>query len=261
MENFDPRGGSNRYKFQADFFKKWSNEMAYALGFLYADGDITDAALSSRTQYIRFTNKERGIIEKIKSVLKAEHPIHSRPPHLALHWNGKLYKSSEIFYLRIGSKRMFADVIKLGLLPNKSKVMKFPFVSYKHLSHFIRGYFDGDGTIYVRRKKGFKQKAVIIFSSGSKAFLKSLSNLLAKTLKIRHVKVHNSTRCFQIRFSAKESINKIFNFMYKNSYGLFLKRKFKIFDELFHTRTDWLNKEVISVLNKNKKNLATYPSR
>jgi len=30
----DPGGGWNRYKFQVDFFKKWSNEIAYVLGFL-----------------------------------------------------------------------------------------------------------------------------------------------------------------------------------------------------------------------------------
>jgi len=68
MVYFDPRGGSNRYSIKTDFFQKWSNEMAYVLGFLYADGCIVDAAKSSRTQYIKFASKDKEIIEKIKSV-------------------------------------------------------------------------------------------------------------------------------------------------------------------------------------------------
>jgi len=48
MKSLDRRGGSNRYKFQINFFKRWSNKMAYVLGFLYADGCIVDA-VSSRT--------------------------------------------------------------------------------------------------------------------------------------------------------------------------------------------------------------------
>ena len=47
------------------FFKKWTPEMAYVLGFLYADGNIVDA-VASRTQYISFSSKDREIIAKIK---------------------------------------------------------------------------------------------------------------------------------------------------------------------------------------------------
>lgn len=71
---FDSRGGHNCYNCNLDFFKKWSNEMAYVLGFLYADGNIIDASVSSRTQYIKFSNNKKEIIEKIRLVLKAKHP-------------------------------------------------------------------------------------------------------------------------------------------------------------------------------------------
>ena len=65
MFSLDPRGGHNRYKFNKDFFKKWTPKMAYVLGFMYADGNITDSVVF-RTQYISFDSADREIIEKIK---------------------------------------------------------------------------------------------------------------------------------------------------------------------------------------------------
>ena len=65
MFSIDPRGGHNRYKFDKDFFKKWTPEMAYILGFLYADGDIEDVRKSSRTQYITFVSVDKEILESI----------------------------------------------------------------------------------------------------------------------------------------------------------------------------------------------------
>ncbi len=47
------RGGHNRYCCDKDFFKHWSDKMAYVLGFLFADGNITDA-----TKIIKRTVRE-----------------------------------------------------------------------------------------------------------------------------------------------------------------------------------------------------------
>ena len=257
---FDSRGGWNRYKFNIDFFKKWSNEMAYVLGFLYADGNITDADSSSRTQYIKFSNKEKGIIKKIKSVLKAEHPIHLQPSRTSVDKSGHLYRSSDSFYLRIGSKRMFADLIKLGLMAGKSKIMKFPPIPSQYLSHFIRGYFDGDGSIHIEKKGNINGKLIIkkvqtIFSSGSKVFLQDLSNILAEVLNVRKAKIYKGDGDFQIKYFLRDSV-KIFKFMYKNSYNLFLKRKFDKFKRFFNIGPRWLDKEVVKILNENAKYLA-----
>lgn len=247
----DPRGGSNRRKFNADFFKRWSNKMAYVLGFLYADGNITNAVKSSRTQYIKFSNNDKEILRKIKLALESEHAIRSRPPHLSLHKNGKFYQSSESFSLRIGSKKMFNDLLKFGLTPSKSKTMRLPHIPSKYLPHFVRGYFDGDGTIYIGPKEKII-KANVSFSSGGEKFLKSLSNSLTKNLGVKKRKTYKGKRDFQIRYYTKESID-MFKFMYNNSNGLFLQRKFDIFKQFFDIRNKWLDKKVVKILNQNTK--------
>ena len=233
--------------------------MTYVLGFLYADGDIIDA-VSSRTQYIKFSSKDKEILEKIRVVLGSEHPIHLRPPQISQDKYGHIYRSSKSFYLRIGSREVFFDLIKLGLIPNKSKVIKFPSIPFRFLGHFLRGYFDGDGTIYLEQRKGVKQKLIFkrantIFCSGSETFVKSLSNVLSKVLNVRKAKVYRGNREFRIMYFTKESV-KMFKFMYKNSTGLFLKRKFNNFKRLFNIRPKWLDKEVIKLLSENVKYLA-----
>ena len=98
--------------------------MAYVLGFLYADGDIVDAQ-SSRTQYIKFTSKDQEILLKIRSVLSSRHTVQRRLPHPVVMRHGKRYVSSILFYFRIGSRRMYLDLQRVGLTPNKSKTIFF----------------------------------------------------------------------------------------------------------------------------------------
>ena len=268
MEYFDPRGGSNRYNIRSNFFQKWSDEMAYVLGFLYADGAIIDATFSSRTQYIKFSNKDKCILYIIKSLLHSEHPLYYRPPSEILGRNGKVYKSSGGFYLRIGNKRMFADLKKIGLVPNKSKIVRFPtLLPEKYLNQFVRGYFDGDGSVKIEYGKGVKEKIIFkrirtIFTSGSQSFLKTLSSKLSKIADTTSRRVYKGNRCFQLVYSTRDSI-KLFKFMYKNSSRVFLKRKFETFEKFFKIRPNWLDKEVAKVLRENKLSKlssAPYPS-
>jgi len=196
---FDSRGGHNKYKCNFSFFKKWTDSMAYVLGFLYADGTIIDA-ISSRTQYIKFTSIDREIIEKIKLAIGTDSPLYVLPPKTITHINGS-YKSKEAFALRIGSRRMFNDLICLGLIPNKSKVIKFPNIPLYYLNHFVRGYFDGDGCVYIQRARGISnsiivKKLSVIFTSGSPIFLKELGKVLKTQLMLGNENIYISQRAF-----------------------------------------------------------------
>ena len=264
MEYFDPRGGSNRYNIKTDFFRKWSNEMAYVLGFLYADGNVVDAAKSARTQYIKFSSKDKDILITIKKILQSDHPIYYRSPHKILFKDGKTYESSELFYLRIGSRKMFADLKKIGLVPNKSKIIRFPTtIPNKYLGQFIRGYFDGDGCIHLKTTRGKKQRVIIkrfntIFTSGSRLFLERLNSVINKITKISKKKVYYNHRAYQLRYSTLDSI-KLFKFLYKDTpQDVYLKRKFKIFVRYFQLYPSKIDKDIENILMGLK--TAWYPS-
>jgi hypothetical protein len=62
------RGGVN-----VDFFKKWSPEMAYVLGYFCADGCMFKN--SGGSKYIAFASIDRNLLGKIKTVLRSIHKI------------------------------------------------------------------------------------------------------------------------------------------------------------------------------------------
>ena len=251
MFSLDLRGGHNRQKFNKDFFKKWTPEMAYVLGFMYADGNITDA-ISSRTQYISFDSNDRDILEKIKIALSSNHSIQIKPEKITIHANGT-YKNKEGFRLRIGSREMFSDLVDLGLTPRKSLTITFPqSVPTICLGHFIRGYFDGDGCVHIMKGKGKYGQDIlkglkVIFSSGSKVFLNELNIALEKR-GFKNGKIYFSSGAYSLKYSTSESV-KLFKFFYKDNPIPFLNRKLEVFKKYFRLRTGRIDLAINSIID------------
>lgn len=252
MFSLDHRGGHNRYQFNKDFFKTWTPEMAYVLGFMYADGNIMDSVIS-RTQYVSFDSADKEIIEKIKIALSSNHKIQIKPERIAVHLNGA-YKSREAFRLRIGSREMFADLLKLGLTPRKSLITEFPHdIPVDCLSHFVRGYFDGDGCVHIMKGKGkygqeISRGLAVIFTSGSKVFLEGLRNKF-ESMGFRSGKMYFGSRAYRLKYSTSESM-RWFQVFYGNQLGdtLFLKRKRDNFIKYFQNRNRKIDNNILETL-------------
>lgn len=233
-----------KYKVNEDFFKKWTQEMAYTLGYIYADGSLEDAA-AIRGKYIRVSSVEKNNIVKIRNWLSSEHTIISIPPKT---------KNSQVGYLlRIGSHTMYDDLVKLGLYPKKSLTIKFPQVPKKYLAHFVRGYFDGDGCVRIDMKKGRRQVLILnklctVFTSGSKEFLLELAVQIRKSAETDLLKVYNGHHSFMLSYTTSDSV-KIFKWMYgKVSGNSYLKRKATVYAQYFQLRPQRLDRKVKSIL-------------
>lgn len=202
--------------------------MAYVLGFFTADGNMIRNKRGAH--FIDFYITDRDILEKIKKLLGSNHKISIRDRR-------KVNPNYKIGYrLQIGSKMMFNDLINLGLMPNKSKVVRMPSVPSKYVSHFVRGYFDGDGHVSASeyQKKDRKNKSRIIitgFTSGSKIFLEGLRKVL-KDYAVTKGGTFFYTQGYRLCFSIQDSL-KLYNFMYKDSGTLYLDRKKVIFEHYF----------------------------
>jgi hypothetical protein len=94
-----------KYKVNENFFKTWSKQSAYVLGFLFADGNLEDSPYI-RGRYIRFNNTDYGLIEQIKETLQSSHKIAAIPA---------CGNRKEKYLLRIGSHKMFNDLEALDL--------------------------------------------------------------------------------------------------------------------------------------------------
>ena len=119
-----------------------SEEKAYILGFLYADG--TNMEVINGQNGISFTQLEQDIdiLNKINVAMQSTYPINSYIQKS----NGKVKCK-----LTFCSQKLSDQVNFLGAPPKKSLILKFPnkeiFKSPDLIRHFIRGYFDGDGCI------------------------------------------------------------------------------------------------------------------
>ncbi|MRS08454.1 LAGLIDADG family homing endonuclease, partial [Bacillus anthracis] len=60
-----------KYDITEDYFKTWSNNMAYILGFIAADGVI-----QKENQCVSVSQKESYILEDIKNELKTTQPLY-----------------------------------------------------------------------------------------------------------------------------------------------------------------------------------------
>ncbi len=106
--------------------------MAYVLGFVFADGYV-----SSDRGYLRIEIGDRGHLELLASYL-GDHVVRRRG-------------TRDIYYVMVYSRDLVRDLQALGAVQNKSLVMDFPDVPREFFWDFVRGYFDGDGSVSIVR--------------------------------------------------------------------------------------------------------------
>lgn len=184
-----------------DFFKTWTPEMAYVLGFFAADGSMLKNSRGGH--FIEFTIVDRIVLEHIRRVTGSNHRISARK---------RLDGAKTAYRLQIGSKEWFEDLSCIGFTQNKSKSLQFPKIPKKYFGDFVRGYFDGDGCVYF--KKHFvheRQKERWVFTTrftcGSRPYLEYLHGALLKVgLKKGFIVVKSNGSGFELIFSHHDSV-------------------------------------------------------
>ncbi len=166
--------------------------------------------------------------------------------HKIVEYKELIPKGNPKFILRIGNAKLYDSLIKLKLHPKKSLTLTLPNVPDIYAMDFVRGYFDGDGCVYLYKiqkdNRVIPRKLSVIFTSGSEQFLKELCELIHQHATARIVKVLKSRTAYQIRYSTNDAL-KIFKELYKVSLkGDYLERKYVIFQEFLRLR--WPSGEV-----------------
>lgn len=221
-----------RYLYKNDYFKKWSSNMAYLVGFIVADGCIK----RDRELCISLQRQDRYLLELFASELSVQKNVQLVKDEIN-HIKGinKEYYSSQ---LKIVNKIMIQDLKSLGIMENKSLVIsEVKDLPQEYIPDFIRGVFDGDGNIslsYVQTKtKGEQIYLRWRLISGSKKLLEFIQEQL-KTLKVPYKKIYCTNKkdgktIYTLEYSGKNA-EQIFELMYQNNPQLYLKRKKEKFD-------------------------------
>lgn len=213
----------NRYTLNENYFGSIDNQnKAYILGLLYADGFVGDEKYNN----IVLGMKDKEIIEKVATCIKYSGGVRKGN-------KGGFQNSSFSYIINVSSKTMANDLRKLGLYPNKSLTMeKVPIMSKELERHFIRGYFDGDGSVVISKNSSYYQgkaetikyeyPTIALSILGTKAFLEELvTKMELKYYLIRNTK---TSQIKDLRISSKKEAIRLFDYFYTES-DMFLKRK------------------------------------
>jgi hypothetical protein len=159
------------------YFKTWTHNMAYILGLWFADGCITKGSIFS----IKLHESDEYLLLEILKELKSDYKL--------IKESGE--KSSSACF-QINSREIYSDIIRLGGKERKSLDVKFPDIPSQYLPDFIRGLWDGDGTINpsARRKDGKGIGYHAALASGSKEFILKLKTILEEKIEGLESKIY-----------------------------------------------------------------------
>jgi DNA-binding transcriptional regulator WhiA len=199
-----------------DFFKKITKESAYILGFIFADGSI-NTSLHHNQLNIELNKKDIEVLEFIRSNIQSSIKIYKYK---------RKHKKTKKYYFSVkvcfSSKEIVKDLIKLGCCPNKThKEIKVPCIPKEFYKDFIRGVFDGDGSVYITKNK---DKTGCYICCSSISFLKDIQNILG------FGNIDEKANPPRLSFYSKKDKISFFNYIY--SHGFYLKRKFNKFKEV-----------------------------
>jgi hypothetical protein len=198
-----------------DYFEKIdSNEKAYWLGLLFADGYVRKRKQfngkhkQGGTVGISLKNGDEYLLEKLIIDLGSTYKL------------TKQIKDEFLSYkLEVNSSKMDDDLINLGCIPNKSLILMPPNLKDKFIPHFIRGYFDGDGSI---GKYGGRLKFSLL---GTNELLVWVLNFFKNKGMKTTPKISKKKNIHSIQVNSKLDIELIENILYNSSNDYYLKRK------------------------------------
>lgn len=220
---------NNRINLKYNFNSINNSEEAYIAGLFLADGYICKNQLG-----LKLKKSDKEIVNKIKNYFSEEI---------------KLQEDKNTFGFVVSSIKACENAINLGILRNKTdKEMTIPKMDCKYHADFIRGFFDGDGTIFKCNNKYLKSnicspkieiliKIQEILTKNNIYSTINEENRIGKTFILPG---GNSTigkmNMYRLYIRKKEDLKRFYYFLY-NDCDFLLQRKKEIFDNNFKMLT------------------------
>ena len=203
---------NSKYNINAHYFDTIDTESkAYFVGLLLADGHVSKDGL------IMLTMKDLDIVEKFRYVIGSNAPIKT-----------DRYRN---YAFNIRCKIMYEALISLGFTNRKSyqidleRILSHIPKTLEH--HFVRGLFDGDGSIRIYHYDYLKNPQYHFGFTGLQNvvdYVKRYCGLHTKTVK-------ESDITYTCVSSCKETINDIYSKLYTNA-TIYIDRKYQTFQEI-----------------------------
>lgn len=210
-----------KYAHNETFFSSIiTEEQAYWLGFIAADGYISSENKGSPALVVSLAVKDIEHLYRLKKALQSNHPV-------------KEYNYSKVQFARIfiRSKQLVSDLAAYGIISNKTFSLPWPSLSEELLIHFLRGYVDGDGGFYITSRKEYPEKLNYTnhaFSvTSNRFFIEACQQFLMQKCGLSLTKLdqrHKGTPIFTLRYSGRQQCIRIGKLLYSGA-AIYLPRK------------------------------------
>lgn len=218
-----------KYEFNENYFDEIdTEEKAYWLGFLMADGFITTKRKRIKNNHPINEAQSFGItlsivdihhLEKFRKCLNSNHPI-----HIYKNYNGSFNNGTQTCRLLIGNQHTVDSLKKWGIVENKTFFCKMPLIEEKYKLAFIRGYSDGDGSIYITKTEKFGWN----FTGTKELLTEILKTLNKENLKMEQRWPERNNNNWSVTIYGKVQVLMLLDKIYENA-TIFLDRKYEIY--------------------------------
>ena len=204
-----------KYEINDDYFDVESHNMAYILGFLASDGNV-----SSKDNKIKIglSSVDKEILERIRKELGSTRPLYEYTTN----------QGYNIVELTFSSAKIKNKIAEYGIIPNKTLTLRPPYkLQDKYIIDYIRGYFDGDGSIcktgYLKHGKEFRivsaSKDILVFFEDYfyNKYGQSKNHIYPRNKKDGYLQLYD------LRYST-DFTKQLYNILYTPN-SLYLKRK------------------------------------
>lgn len=214
---------SKKYSFDENFFENINTEeKAYWLGFIIADGCICRNDI-----IIALSESDKSHLQKFIKSINGNNKIQTKNVKSNFGIHG-------ISRLSIRSKKMYNDLLNLGITPNKSLSVKIPIIKDSLQSHLWRGIVDGDGSlgIGIFNKNNRIYKYLNIGLTGNQYVIDSFIEFIENKFNFKTNRKKDKS-VWRVRLSGIAA-KKICELLYKNSV-IYLNRKKEIYENINFT--------------------------
>ncbi len=173
---------------------EWSADFAYAIGLIASDG-----CLSKDGRHIDLTSKDKEQIDNFQKALGINKKI------------GYVYSGEtggEAYRVQFSDARFWNYLHLIGLTSNKSKAISKVDIPGDFFFDFLRGLFDGDGSIHSYYDKRWSSSFMfyLSFVSASRVFIDWLQKEILNKIGIKGSISHSSgTSWYQLKYAKRET--------------------------------------------------------
>lgn len=209
---------SRNLKLNENYFEVIDTERkAYWLGLIMADGCVRNAD-SRYCLSISLKNEDGYLIENFKNDLESEANVYVDS-----------YKRHSI---KVWSKKLFNDLHRHGVFPNKTGNETFPNINDNLKHHFVRGFFDGDGTIH-RRNNRKRHKGTVGFCCQNERFVIDIIYEIENQCGFKLTYHKHKNNVFEFKTESLSKCNALIKYMYKDA-TIAMLRKYNRAKEYFN---------------------------